>query len=197
MWIPLLVRSETLNVVIFGGGPVACRKAEILCKYGVQSKLVCPHPPKLRAGLSPSPQWTCGTYDAGYLENATLVIAATDDREVNRQICRDASESRIFALNASEVNGGSVCFPNVGKAEDITLTVSTGGASPTAGAQILAELLGTVTVNHWPERIRLLGELRHALRKSEPDCSVRHERMREYGIMTLEELQKRRLEYED
>lgn len=197
MWIPLLIQTDTLNVVIFGGGLVACRKAETLCRYGIQSRVVSPHPPKAASGLSPSPLWICDTYRIDYLEDATLVIAATDDWDVNRQICRDAQLKNVLALNASEAGHGSVCFPNVGKTEDITITVSTGGASPTAGTRIMSELLETVVQNHWPERIRLLGELRQLLRESEPDCSIRHERMREFGIMSLEELQKRRLEYED
>lgn len=197
MWIPLLVQSKNLKAVIFGGGPVACRKAETLCRYGVKSVLVCPHPPKAIAGLKPCPQWISGFYKPELLEGATLAIAATDDREVNRQICQESEARGILALNASEVNGGSISFPNAGTLDNITVTVSTGGASPTAGALILSELLDTLGQNRWPERIRLLGELRHLLRKHEPDCSVRHERMREFGILSLEELQKRRLDYED
>lgn len=197
MWIPLLVRAQGLKPAIFGGGAVACRKAETLCRYGVQSVMVSPQPPKTLAGCKPIPQWVSSLYQPEHLDNANLVIAATDDREVNLQICREAEARGILALNASEVNHGTVSFPNAGIVEDITLTVSTGGASPTAGALILSQLMASLEQNHWPQRIRLLKELRHLLRKHEPECSVRHDRMREYGTMSLEELQKRRNEYED
>ncbi len=197
MWIPVLLQSDNLRPIIFGGGPVACRKAETLCGYGVQSLMVCPDPPWGISALIPTPRWMSGTYQAENLEGATLVIAATDDRDVNRRICQEAEDRGIFALNASEGNSGSLCFPNVGRAGDIAVTVSTGGASPTAGARILSELLETLETNEWPARIRVLGELRRLLRKHEPDASVRHEKMRLYGTMNLTELQKRRQEYED
>lgn len=197
MWIPVLIQSGNMRPVIFGGGHVALRKAETLCQYGVQSLMVCPHSPKGVGRLSPHPKWINDTYQGVYLEGATLVIAATDDRELNHQICQDAQTLGILALNASDGNAGSLCFPNVGRTDNITIAVSTGGASPTAGAQILSELLEKVEANHWPERIRLLGELRQLLRETEPDCLVRHDRMREFGLMNLEELQKRRLEYEN
>ncbi len=197
MWIPVMIQSENLRPVIFGGGPVAFRKAQTLCRYGVQSKLVCPRPPEGISGLVPVPQWIEGTYQVSHLEGATLIIAATDDRDINRMICRDAESKGIFALNASDGNSGTLSFPNVGTLEDITVAVSTGGSSPAAGAQIVSELLEALEKNHWPERIRLLGELRRLLRMNEPDSSVRQELMRTFGTMSREELQKRRKEYED
>lgn len=197
MWIPVMIQSESLKPVIFGGGPVALRKAQTLCRYGVQSTLVCPRPPERISGLIPVPQWIDGTYQISHLEGATLIIAATDDREINRMICRDAESKGIFVLNASDGNSGTLSFPNTGKLEDITVTVSTGGSSPVAGAQIISELLEALEKNHWPERIRILGELRRLIRKNEPDSSVRQELMRMFGTMSHEELQKRRKEYED
>lgn len=197
MWIPVMIQSENLRPVIFGGGPVAFRKAQTLCRYGVKSTLVCPCPPERILGLIPVPQWIEGTYQISHLEGATLIIAATDDREINRMICTDAEAKGIFALNASDGNSGTLSFPNVGKLEDITVVVSTGGSSPAAGARIISELLEVLEKNHWPERIRLLGELRRLLRKNEPDSSVRQKMMRTYGTMSRDELQKRRKEYED
>lgn len=197
MWVPVLIKSENIKPVIFGGGPVACRKAAALCRYGVQSLLVCPQPPQELSGLSPVPRWIDGVYGPDFLQGATMVIAATGDPELNRSICAEAEAQGIFALNASSGDDGSLSFPHSGSTEDITVTVSTGGASPTAGAEILKELLETLENHHWPERVRLLGELRQILKQTESEGAIRHAQMREFGMMSLEELQKRRQEYED
>lgn len=197
MWIPVLIRSDYLKPVIFGGGRAACMKAAALCRYGVQSVVVCPEEPVLLSELDPKPHWICSPYGAELMADATLVIAATDDAALNRQIREDAEARGIPALNAAHGHDGSLCFQRSEAVGDITVSVFTGGASPSAGAGILEDLVETLNDRQWPERIRLLGEIRTALKKHEPDHGERTQRMRELSAVTLEELRKRRREYED
>lgn len=74
------------------------------------------------------------------------------------------------------------------------MTLSTDGASPTASGMMLAELMEALREGQWPERVRLLGEIREILKKSEPDAATRQETMRELSLVSLEELIRRRLE---
>lgn len=197
MWIPVLIRSDYFKPVIFGGGKAACMKAGTLCSYGVESVMVCPHEPEGIDALEPRPIWISGTYEPLHLEGATLVIAATDDRELNRRICLEAGSRGVPALNAAEGLDGSICFQRAGSAGDITVSVFTGGLSPAAGAEILGELLTSVKNSQWPERVRLLGEIRTLLKQNEPDPTIRTLQLRALSTMNLEELRKRRCDYED
>ena len=197
MWIPVMLKSEHVRPVIFGGGHSACMKAETLCRYGVQSVMVCPEPPAWISDMEPTPIWIKGTYEAGFMDGATLVIAATSDDELNGRICEEAASIPLPALNVSHGELGSLRFVKAGTVQDITVTLSTDGASPTASGMMLAELMEALREGQWPERVRLLGEIREILKKSEPDAATRQETMRELSLVSLEELIRRRLDYED
>ncbi len=197
MWIPVLIRSDHMKPVVFGGGRAAYMKVSTLCRYGVRSLVVCPEEPVGFSELNPEPTWICGRYAADQMDGMTLVIAATDDGALNQQIKEEADIRGIPVLNAGDGQEGSLCFQRSGSVGDIMVSVFTGGASPAAGAEILEELMGTLNENQWPERIRLLGEIRNALKKNEPNPANRIEQMRELSTCSLEELSKRRLDYED
>lgn len=197
MWVPILIQSHGLKAVIIGGGTVAVRKADTLCRYGVQSRIVSPEAPVGIDALSPSPEWISGRYTPTHLQGMNLVIAATEDADLNQQICQEAESQGIFALNASQGTEGTVCFPASTTLEDISISISTGGASPAAGSHILKELETYLKENQWPERVRLLGELRQLIKAHEPVPALRHDQLRKLANMNLDELQKRRQAYED
>lgn len=197
MWIPVLIRSDHMKPVIFGGGRAACMKARTLARYGVKSVMVCPEEPIGLADLIPSPTWICGHYEDAHMHGATLVIAATDDENLNRRIGKEAEKRGVAALNAAEGLEGSLCFQRSETVEDVTVSVFTGGSSPAVGAEILEDLMDTLKEKQWPERVRLLGEIRCTLKAMEPDREKRTQRMRELSSISLEELRKRRFDYED
>lgn len=186
-----------MKPVIFGGGSAACMKARTLSRYGVKSVMVCPQEPNGLSELNPSPIWVCDHYEKTHMDGATLVIAATDNEDLNRQINREARQRGIAVLNVSEGLEGSLCFQRSESIENITVSVFTGGYSPTVSTGILEDLMVTLNEKQWPERVRLLGEIRCTLKAMEPDREKRMQRMRELSSISLEELRKRRSDYED
>jgi precorrin-2 dehydrogenase/sirohydrochlorin ferrochelatase len=197
MWMPIMLHAQSVKPVIVGSGAVACSKAATLSRYGIRCTMVSPVPPAAAEGIDPSPIWVEGRYSPRVLADATLVIAATDDAALNRTICEDADKMKLMTVNASEASQGSAAFPMAGSVGEILLAVSTGGASPGSAGVILADLIETLEQHQWPERIRLLGELRQSLKRHESDAATRQARMRDYASMDLETLRKRREEYED
>lgn len=51
--------------------------------------------------MEPTPIWIKGTYEAGFMDGTTLVIAATSDDELNGRICEEAASIPLPALNVS------------------------------------------------------------------------------------------------
>jgi siroheme synthase-like protein len=91
---PVVLEGALIDALIVGGGAVAERKARALLDAEARVRVVAPViSPALRAlAAHASPRCTLleRPYAASDIADATLVVAATDDREVNARIATDA-----------------------------------------------------------------------------------------------------------
>ena len=79
-------------------------------------------------------------YREGDLEGAFLAFAATDRREVNAAVAREAREKGIPVNVADEPTEGDFALPSTLRRGRLQVAVSTGGASPTLARRIRREL---------------------------------------------------------
>jgi precorrin-2 dehydrogenase/sirohydrochlorin ferrochelatase len=101
-------------------------------------------------------------YRAGDLEGAFLVIAATDDPDLNRSIWKEANRCRCLINVVDDPHHSNFILPAVVRRGDFTLAVSTGGGSPALSRRVREQL----EVQYGPEYgelARLLEELRPVL----------------------------------
>ena len=81
-------------------------------------------------------------YREGDLEGAFLAFAATDCREVNAAVAREARERCVPVNVADEPFEGGFALPSTLRRGQLQVAVSTGGASPTLSQRIRRELEG-------------------------------------------------------
>jgi siroheme synthase-like protein len=134
---PIALHGERLSAVVIGGGSVGTRKALALVEAGAQVRIVSP---EITSGLEDAERARRLTvlresYRAEQLDGATLVIAATDSREVNAQIAVDA-HSRGRLVNITDFpDEGNFHTMALHRSGDVTIAVSAGGV-PGAAARI-------------------------------------------------------------
>jgi precorrin-2 dehydrogenase / sirohydrochlorin ferrochelatase len=118
-------------------------------------------------------------YDSSDLDDAFLVIAATEDNDTNVRVFDDA-EARQMLCNVVDVT--HLCnfiLPSIVRHGDLAIAVSTGGASPAMARRIrisLAQCYG----DEYAVALQLLGALREELKAAYPrpdDRKVIFERM--------------------
>ena len=68
-----------------------------------------------------------GSYEPGLCRGAFLVLAATDDRELNARICRDGKREGAFVNNASDRRQCDFYFPSVVRDRGRVVGISGGG----------------------------------------------------------------------
>ena len=90
------------------------------------------------------------------MKEAYLAFAATDSREVNSAVAREARERGIFINVADKPSEGSFALPSTLRRGRLQVAVSTGGASPTLARSIRGEL----EEQFGPEWAGLVEELR-------------------------------------
>lgn len=134
---PIALHGERLTVVVIGGGSVGTRKALALVEAGARVRVVSPDvtPALAEAERARRLSVVRESYRAGQLDEATLVIAATDSREVNAQIAVDAHKQGKLVNITDFPDEGNFHTMALHRSGDVTIAVSAGGV-PGAAARI-------------------------------------------------------------
>jgi len=133
--LPVGLLVEGRLCVVVGGGKVAARKAAALIEAGAAVRAVAPQFAADFKELE-GVERVCEAYRSAHVEGAAVVVAATDDRETNLLAARDA---RAAGAVVNVVDAPEECdfiFPAVSRKGDISVAVSTGGASPTLARRL-------------------------------------------------------------
>ena len=134
---PIALHGERVTAVVIGGGSVGTRKALALVEAGAQVRVVSPDVTLDLAEAEREHRLTIvrESYRPSQLDPATLVIAATDSREVNAQIAVDA-HLRGKLVNITDFpDEGNFHTMALHRSGDVTIAVSAGGV-PGAAARI-------------------------------------------------------------
>ncbi|CAA9482334.1 MAG: Precorrin-2 oxidase @ Sirohydrochlorin ferrochelatase activity of CysG [uncultured Rubrobacteraceae bacterium] len=120
--------------VVVGGGGVAARKARGLLESGARVVVISPEVrPEI---LDMDVEVHDRPYAPGDLAGAYLAFAATDSREVNAAVTREAREAGVPINVADRPAEGNFALPSVLRRGGMQVAVSTGGASPTLARRV-------------------------------------------------------------
>ncbi len=161
---PIFLDLSGRRCVVVGGGEVANRKARKLLQARARVVVISP---EIGAELeSVAVEVHRRPYGEGDLEGAYLAFAATNSREVNAAVAREAEERGIPVNVADRPSDGDFAVPSTLRRGRLQVAVSTGGASPTLARRIkdeLEELFGP----EWAGLVEELGRSRRRGEKSE------------------------------
>ncbi len=107
-------------------------------------------------------------YREGDLEGAFLAFAATDRREVNAAVVREARQRDIPVNVADEPSEGDFALPSTLRRGQLQVAVSTGGASPVL-AQRIRRKLEDVFGQEWAGVVEALHRARRDGRRAEDE----------------------------
>jgi len=138
-YFPMFVDLTNRSGLIVGGGSVALRKAEKLLPYGPRLTVIAP---ELHADLLTLPNLHLQrrAFRIEDLSGADFVIAASDDRELNRTVSDHCRERGIPVNAVDDKEACSFLFPALVQRGNLSIGISTGGASPTAAIWLKNEI---------------------------------------------------------
>jgi precorrin-2 dehydrogenase / sirohydrochlorin ferrochelatase len=161
--IPVLLEASTLAVLVVGGGAVALRKAAAFATAGARVRVVARElSPEMRElvrarGLTLHER----AYEPGDVEDASLVIAATNDRAVNAAIAADARASSRLVNVADAPDEGSFATMATHRAGTLVVGASAGGV-PGAAARVRDEVAGRFD-ERYADALRRLASMRRTM----------------------------------
>lgn len=134
---PIALHGERIVAVVVGGGGVGTRKALALAEAAAMVRVVATAigPELEEAARQGKVTLVRQRYEPGLLDGATLVIAATDSRDVNAQIATDAHAKGKLVNITDSPDEGNFHTMALHRSGDVTIAVSSGGV-PGAAARI-------------------------------------------------------------
>ncbi|MFN3533090.1 MAG: bifunctional precorrin-2 dehydrogenase/sirohydrochlorin ferrochelatase [Candidatus Brocadia sp.] len=187
---PIFLNIQDKKCVVVGGGNVAWRKVCSLKDAGAKVTVVSPEfCPELEkeAGIERIKQ----KYDAKFLKEAVLVVASTDDGEVNKKIYYDAVERGILVNVVDRPEFCSFIVPSSIMRGDLCISISTGGASP-ALARNIREFLEKQFGDEYGEFTKLLSEMRRKILSEVKEESIRRDILQRIAGLDMLEVVKNR-----
>jgi len=158
---PIFLDIKNNTSLVVGGGQVAARKVTLLLKAQGRVRVVSP---ELCTELQDAAEkglieHLAREFQLGDLDDAHLVIAATDDLLVNQQVSTEAKRRRLPVNVVDQPELCTFITPSIIDRSPVVAAVSTGGASP-----ILARLIRSRLETLIPAGYGRLAELANRFR---------------------------------
>lgn len=170
---PVFLNIQNKKCLVVGGGNVAWRKVCSLKEAGARVTVVSPE-------FCPELEKETGIeriqrkYGTEFLKETVLVVASTDDGEVNQIVYHDAVERGILVNVVDKPEFCSFIVPSSIMRGDLCISISTGGASP-ALARNIRESLEKQFGDEYNEFTKLLAEMRRKIISEIKDESLRRD----------------------
>ena len=167
---PIFLKLRGHRCVVVGGGPVAERKAKALVASGARVRLISPQatPSLVRLASQKKIDLARRGYRTGDLKGAFLVFAATNDRETQQAVLREARRVRALANVADDPTDSDFLVPARFSEGGVQVALSTGGDSP-ALAKRLRQQLQRLLGKDFSARLTSLGKMRRKVKGRIPE----------------------------
>jgi len=170
---PVNLDIKDRKCLVVGGGDVGTRKVMTLLECMASVTVVSTEASEKLLKLAGSDMITLikRSYIESDLEGMFLVICATDDEELNRQVSEDAGKFNMLCNIADRPEACNFILPALVKRGDLVIAVSTSGKSPAFAKKIRKDLEKQYGVEY-ADFLKLMGAIRKKLLRNSHEPEV-------------------------
>lgn len=160
-----MLKLKGKQCVIVGGGEVATRKIQTLLEAEASITVISPKVTNTLANLATSNEieWLNKKFEAPDLYQAFLIVAATNDKYINKKVVDSAKPHQLINVVDSEEMSNYI-VPSTFHRGKLTMAVSTHGTSPGLAQKIKNEL-ATKYDEAYEEYVEFLYKTRDIVKK--------------------------------
>jgi uroporphyrin-III C-methyltransferase/precorrin-2 dehydrogenase/sirohydrochlorin ferrochelatase len=170
-FLPLFHNLKCRRVIVIGGGEIALRKVRLVAEADafitIVAKEYCNDLIEMRDSNAKKGihnlELITAAYQQQYIENnpdAVLVIAATNDPELNREVSKHAQQGHMLSNVVDDPGYSTVIFPSIVDRSPIQIAISSGGDAP-----VLVRLIRTQLESLFPAGMSKLAALAGSFRE--------------------------------
>jgi uroporphyrin-III C-methyltransferase/precorrin-2 dehydrogenase/sirohydrochlorin ferrochelatase len=161
---PLFLKLEGKLCVVVGAGPIGLEKVESLLRCGARIRVISPVAVERVQQLSAAGEieWLPRSFEPEDVHGCTLVIAATNDGDVNRAVFEEAHRRSIFCNTADFAPLCDFFFGSIVQRGALQIAISTAGESPAVAQRLRREIDAQLPADLGPW-LEELGQLRRSV----------------------------------
>jgi len=180
-YFPAFLKLDSKKILIVGGGYIAYEKLDHLLDFTHDITIIATEFSKqildriIKEGLS----YEKRAYQKGDIAEVAVVVVAVDDIELQAEIFEESKQYNCLCNAVDSVNYCDFIFPSYVKKGDLTVAVSTSGASP-ALAKHLRRFLENIIPSGISVFLKEMKQLRSTLPKGKERMKMLDEKAQEY-----------------
>jgi precorrin-2 dehydrogenase/sirohydrochlorin ferrochelatase len=142
IYYPAFINIQNKKCVVVGGGEVALRRVKMLLRCGGRITVVSPaiHPELVSLAEDRTIALIKREYEPQDIQGATIVIAATDAKEMNRKVAMEARKPGTSVNVVDDPEQSDFIVPSFIQRGALTIAVSTSGKSPALARKMKTKL---------------------------------------------------------
>lgn len=170
-----------LKILIVGGGNIASEKLSHLLNFTKNIDVIAPElNDSMRSMIENNKlSFENRKYQKGDIESYKIVITAVDDKEAQKDIFEETRGKDILCNSVDVVEYCDFIFPSYVKKGDLTVAVSTSGASP-AGAKYIRRFIEDMIPDSVVDFLKQMKELRKTMPKGKERMEFLDKKAKEY-----------------
>ncbi len=167
MFYPIYLDLRNRDCLVVGGGPIATGKVAGLMEAGACVTVVALEASDAIARWHAEGKitWHCRAFVPEDIAPAFLVIAATDDGQLNAQVYQMANARQRIANAVDDLDNCNFIAPAIARNGAIQAAVSTSGASPALAKQLRDTIQRNLLTDANARLAHLLGRWRPAVKQ--------------------------------
>ncbi|MBG7612157.1 bifunctional precorrin-2 dehydrogenase/sirohydrochlorin ferrochelatase [Polaribacter sp. BAL334] len=164
---PIFLKTHQLQILIVGGGYVALEKMSFLLKSSPDANVTLVAPffreETKEFAAKFQIQLIDDTYKKSYLKNKQIVIATTDNLDVNIQVYKDCKAKNILVNVADNPPFCDFYMGGIVTKGNVKIAISTNGKSPTT-AKRLRQFFEDIIPDDIDDLVKNLNEYRKTIK---------------------------------
>jgi siroheme synthase-like protein len=172
--LPIFLKLEGRPALLVGAGTVALDKIGSLLKTGLRLRVIAPDARQEIRDLAAQGklEWIERPFELSDLDGNLIVIAATDQPQVNAAVYRGSVERGILCNSVDDIPNCDFFFGSVVTRGDLQIAISTAGESPAFAQRLRREIDEQLPQDLGPW-LQDLGQLRREVLATQPRGEAR------------------------
>ena len=175
-YMPLFMNLDQQPCLVVGGGPIAARKTELLLKASAKVNCVAlDFADRFQQLLQQYPghlNLVNEAFGDSQIDHQRLVVAATDDSQLNKNIAKLCRSQGIPCNTVSDGQSGDFIFPAIIDRSPVIAAVSSGGEAPVL-TRLLRGKIESVIPSAFGHLASLASHFRQEVKRRLPNIASR------------------------
>ena len=130
-YFPMFINLIDKRVIVVGGGVIATRRVQTLCSFGCNIEVIAPEISDALKTLVKEKKivWHARNYREKDVCGATIVVTATNQREVNQLVGMECVKLSIPVSVADSKEESTFYFPGIAREESVVVGITASGTN--------------------------------------------------------------------